>query len=180
MLIDPRDSFLLIVDVQERLAPAVQAPERAISNTAILANSAQRLDIPVYVSEQYPEGLGRTVPQLAEYASAETTLEKLHFSCAAERSLLERLRALRRGQVVIAGMEAHVCVLQTALGLQAAGMRAFVVQDAVSSRTEQNKVAGLERMRAAGCNIVTTEMVVFEWLQKAGTGEFKDLMQFIK
>lgn len=180
MLIDPRDSFLLIVDVQERLAPAVQAPERAIRNTEILARSARRLDIPVYVTEQYPKGLGRTVPQLAEHADAQTTLEKLHFSCAAEPALLERMSALKRKQVVIAGMEAHVCVLQTALGLQQAAMRPFVVQDAVSSRTDENKAAGLERMRAAGCEIVTTEMVVFEWLQQAGSAEFKELIQLIK
>jgi nicotinamidase-related amidase len=180
MLIDPRDSFLLLVDIQDRLAPAVRDPQRTISNAAILAKSAQRLGIPVYVSEQYPKGLGRTVPELAEYASDHATLEKLHFSCAGDRTLLERLSALRRGQVVITGMETHVCVLQTALGLQNAGMRVFVVQDAVSSRTDENKAAGLERMRSAGCSIVTTEMVVFEWLQKAGTAEFKELMQYIK
>jgi nicotinamidase-related amidase len=180
VLLSREHSQLLVIDVQERLAPAIQDQQRAIQNTLVLMQAGARLDVPLTVSEQYPKGLGRSVPAILERASANSIVEKVHFSCAAAPEVRARIAAQGCKQIVIAGMETHVCVLQTALGLRAAGKDVFVVQDAVSSRTLENKLAGLERMRAAGVHIVTTEMVLFEWLYRAGTPEFKELSALIK
>ncbi len=180
MLISSEKSQLLVIDIQERLAPAVQDPQRAIDNSIKLLQAAARLEVPLTVSEQYPKGLGRSVAALLERAPAQCIVEKVHFSCAASPEVRARLAAQGRDQIVITGMETHVCVLQTALGLRAAGKEVFVVQDAVSSRTIENKLAGIERMRACGVHIVSTEMVLFEWLHRAGTPEFKALSALIK
>jgi nicotinamidase-related amidase len=180
VLLSREHSQLLVVDMQERLAPAVQDAQRAIHNTLVLMQAGARLGVPLTVSEQYPKGLGRSVPAILERASVHCIVEKLHFSCAAAPQVRARINAQACNQIVITGMETHVCVLQTALGLRAAGKEVFVVQDAVSSRTLENKAAGLERMRAAGVHVVTTEMVLFEWLQRAGTPEFKELSGLIK
>lgn len=180
VLLTRNDSQLLVIDVQQRLAPAVQEPQRAIANTLILMQAAARLGVPVTLSEQYPKGLGRSVAALLERTAPESIIEKLHFSCAAAPELSRRIDAQARGQIVIAGMETHVCVLQSALGFRAAGKQVFVVQDATSSRTLENKAAGIERMRTCGVQVVSTEMVVFEWLHRAGSAEFKELSALIK
>jgi nicotinamidase-related amidase len=180
VLLSREHSQLLVIDIQERLALAVHEPQRAINHTLVLMQAAARLEVPLTVSEQYPKGLGRSVPAVAELAPAGCIVEKLHFSCAAAPEVRARINAQGCNQIVIAGMEAHVCVLQSAIALREAGKQVFVVQDAVSSRTAENKAAGLERMRAAGVHILTTEMVLFEWLQCAGTPEFKQLSALIK
>jgi nicotinamidase-related amidase len=180
MLLSAAQSLLLVVDIQERLAPAIDAADAAIKNTRILLQCAERLGVPYRFSEQYAKGLGRTVGELSEFARPDKIIEKTHFSCAAEPGALSELQRLRRSQVVILGMETHVCVLQSAVGLQQAGMDVFVVQDAVGSRTAANKLAGLDRLREGGIQVVTTEMVVFEWLHKAATDEFKQLVGLIK
>ena len=180
MLIQADRSCLLVVDVQARLAPAMNAYDRVIANTAILMKAATRLDIPVLVSEQYPKGLGPTVPELAALAPSGVTLEKVHFSCVADQAYGERFRELSCDQAVVTGIEAHVCVLQTCMELLEDGRPVFVVADAVSSRTPENAALALERLRSAGARIVTTEMVVFEWLRRAGTPEFKELSALIK
>ncbi len=183
MLIHRDQSSLLVVDVQERLAPAVADRERVIRNAAILMRSAAQLGVPILVSEQYPQGLGRTVAELQALAPANAIVAKTHFSCAAEpdfRLRLDGLFALGRGQAVICGMETHVCVLQTALLMKEYGFRPVVVADAASSRTEANHEAGLARLRENGVEVVTTEMVVFEWLRRAATHEFRELIKLIK
>ncbi|MBL8666768.1 MAG: hydrolase [Rhodospirillales bacterium] len=180
MLMSAPASCLLVVDIQERLAPKVKAPHAVIENAAVLLKVARRLDVPVLVSEQYPRGLGATVPELAALLVDGETIEKLHFSCIAEQGFADRFRGLGRPQAVVAGMEAHVCVLQTADDLLAGGTETFVVQDATSSRTECDHAAAMARLREAGARIVTTEMVVFEWLAKAGTPAFKELSPLIK
>lgn len=174
------DALLLIVDVQQRLAPAIADAATAVRNTSILLAAAKRLSLPTLVSEQYPKGLGTTIEPLREHLSAQQIIEKTHFSCTAEPAVLARIQDAGRRQIVLTGMETHVCVLQTALGLIEAGFDVFAVEDAVGSRTERNKQLGIERMRAAGANIVSTEMVVFEWLHRAGTPEFKELSALIK
>jgi isochorismate hydrolase len=174
------DSCLLIVDIQARLAPAMAARQTVIDNARILIEAAERLNVPMLVSEQYPRGLGPTVPELAALVPADRKVEKMHFSCIGDQRFTERFRAIGRRQAIVAGMEAHVCVLQTAEDLLAAGTETFVVADATSSRTEGNHMAAIERLRRDGARIVTTEMVVFEWLAKAGTPEFKELSALIK
>jgi nicotinamidase-related amidase len=180
MLLDRNQSLLLVVDVQEKLAPAIHDGAAAIANNRRLLASAGRLGIPVFVSEQYVRGLGSTVTDLLPLPAGAQIVEKMHFSCTCEPGFLENLARTDRQQIVVTGMETHVCVLQTVLGLLAADYAVFLVEDAASSRTPANRAAAIERMRAAGAHIVTTEMVVFEWLQKAGTEDFRALLPLIK
>jgi nicotinamidase-related amidase len=180
MLVNAGESCLLVVDVQERLLPAVTDGEAVVENTAILLKAAAALDVPVLASEQYPKGIGHTVPELSALLPADAVVEKVHFSCLADAGFAGRFAALGRRQAVIAGLEAHVCVLQTAEQILADGHDVFVVADAVSSRAPANHAAALRRLEAAGARIVTTEMVVFEWLGQAGTPAFRELSRLIK
>lgn len=180
MLMKADQSCLLVVDVQEGLVPAVADPQRVIDRCGVLMRAATRLGVPIIVSEQYPKGLGHTVAALRHHTPPGAVVEKVHFSCAADPVLRERIGVLGRGQVVVAGMEAHVCVLQTALDLAEQGYHVFVAADACSSRDPQNAAAAFERMRRNGVETVATEMVVFEWLHRAATPEFKKLMALIK
>ncbi len=180
MLIERDKSCLLVVDVQEKLAPAVSDPADVIRNAGILMRAAARLGVPLVVSEQYPQGLGATVPELRALAPESARIAKLSFSCADDPALRQRIREAQRSLIVIAGLEAHVCVLQSALGLQQAGYQIVVVADAISSRTPANRDAALQRLRENGVEVATTEMVLFEWLGQAGTPEFKELSRLIK
>ena len=171
---------LLVVDIQTRLVPAMHSGERVVANAGILMASARRLGIPLLVSEQYPRGLGPTVPELSKYLSEKETFEKVEFSCLGNAAYRRAFESLGRKQVVVTGIEAHVCVMQTVLDLLDAGYETAVVADAVSSRTPENHRHALDRMARAGAEIVTTEMVVFEWLGKAGTPEFKELSALIR
>ena len=179
MLIKIEQSALLVIDIQERLAPAMQGIDDVIKNTKTLLRAATLLEAPVLVSEQYPKGLGITVPDLRPMIS-EGTIEKISFSCMGEADFAERFTSLGRGQAVVAGIESHVCVLQTVMDLLASGIQVFVVSDATSSRTTANCELALRRMQAAGAEIVSTEMVVFEWLGQAATAEFKELLPLVK
>jgi nicotinamidase-related amidase len=180
MLLDAARSVLLIVDVQEKLLPAMAEPDAVVANGKILMEAAARLGVPVVVSEQYPKGLGPTVPALAALAAPESIMAKLHFSCAEDPAIGARLASLGRSQIVIAGIESHVCVLQTALGLGGKGVTSIVAADATSSRAPANKAAAMARFAANKIETVTTEMVVFEWLGRAGTPEFKDLSRLVR
>lgn len=180
MLIDAGRSVLLLVDVQENLGPVMAEPRAVYRNCSLLLRGAARLGIPVIASEQYPKGLGPTLGELKAWLPDGAVMEKIHFSCAAEPAIVERLRALGRDQLVVAGIEAHVCVLQSALGLQAAGYQVFVAGDACSSRLAANHASALARMAANGIDVVVSESVIFEWLHRAGTPEFKDLIALIK
>jgi isochorismate hydrolase len=177
MLIKAETSSLLIVDVQEKLAPAMSHIDRVVKNASILMQAATRFSIPQLVSEQYPEGLGATVEALA----GGDPVAKMSFSCMGDEGYVSRFQALDRPQAVIVGIEAHVCVLQTAMDLMGWGkVQVFVVADATSSRSPDNHAMAMHRLRGAGAQIVTTEMVLFEWLGQAGTPEFKDLRKYIK
>ena len=175
MLMKIETSCLLAVDFQERLMPAVHDTDHIVANAAWLIQIAQRLNVPVLASEQYPRGLGHTVAAIRELLPAEAFMEKLHFSCAAERDCMRRIDALGRQQIVVIGAEAHVCVLQTALDLRAAGRDVYLVADAVSSRSPRDIELALERMRAEGVRVVSREMVVFEWLHQAGDDRFREI-----
>jgi nicotinamidase-related amidase len=173
MLMRIETSCLLAVDFQERLMPAIHQADQAVANSVWLIGVAQRLGVPVLASEQYPRGLGHTVAAIRDLLPADAFMEKLHFSCAADRDCMRRIDLLGRDQIVLMGVEAHVCVLQTALDLRAVGKEVYLVADAVSSRTPRDVELALERMRAEGVRIVSREMVAFEWLHQSGTESFR-------
>ena len=179
MLIRAADSVLVIIDMQEPLVPAMQAPARTIRNARTLMACAQEMGVPMVMTEQYPAGLGQTVPELKP-APGTAVLSKMHFSCMEDADFAEHFRGLGRKQAVLAGMEAHVCVLQTAASLIEEGYEVFVVSDATASRTLESEQACIARLSAAGAGIATTEMVAFEWLGRAGTAAFKKLLPLIK
>lgn len=173
----------MIVDVQDRLLPAMHDGERMVEHCGVLMQAAQRLNVPTTVSEQYKKGLGPTIERLSNLKGDAPVLEKMHFSCAADVAIVNRTQNLTnagRRQVVIAGIESHVCVLQSALGFKDMGLDVFVVADATTSRKQESVDLALDRYRAAGVHVVSTEMALFEWLHIAGTPEFKELSKLIK
>ncbi|KTD64813.1 hydrolase [Legionella spiritensis] len=172
MLLKKDDSCVLLIDVQEKLAPYVLESKKMIARCQWLMKLADELGVPVLTSEQYPGGLGATVAPLQH---SRASVAKVHFSCWRERNYQEKLRELDKNQLVLIGIETHVCVLQTALDLLEAGYQVYVVVDAVSSRHEHDVKYGLKRMKQAGAELITSEMVFFEWVEKAGTPEFKAL-----
>ncbi len=175
MLMTAQDSLLLIVDMQERMVGHVHEPERLVRHCAWLMEVASELAVPALVVEHYPRGLGRTVAELRLLAPPAGFMEKVHFAVGKSPECLARVEATGRRQVVVVGVEAHVCVLQTALSLHDAGREVFVVADAVSSRDPLDAACAIERMRTAGVWVVTREMVFFEWLERAGTDRFRQL-----
>jgi nicotinamidase-related amidase len=180
MLIEQDRSTLLVVDIQERLLPHIHEGQGVLDNAVWLVKLAQRLGVPVMVSEQYPKGIGPTIAVLRGLTSPEQVAEKQHFSCVAAKCL-EHLPGHERSQMVVAGTESHVCVLQTVLDLRAQGKEVFVVADAVGSRKPSDKELALARMRAHGIEIVSREMVAFEWLKQAGTDVFREVSrEFLK
>jgi nicotinamidase-related amidase len=180
VLIRAKDSVLVVIDVQERLVPAMQAPARTLRNTRTLLTAARECSVPVILTEQYPAGLGSTVPEIAAAAAGATVVPKMHFSCMEDDGFARAFRSIGRKQAVLVGMEAHICVVQTAASLLEEGYEVFVVSDATASRTLESEQACLARMTASGAHVVTTEMVVFEWLGKAGTPAFKRLLPAIR
>lgn len=178
-LIDRQSAVLVAVDLQERLLAELPMQDEIVAQTVMLVRVARELEVPVLATEQYPKGLGPTVPALAEVLAA-GPIEKLAFGCLGEPRFAEALEALGRRQMLIVGAETHVCVLQTAMAALARGFEPFVVSDAVGSRLPDQYQAGIDRMAAAGVSIVTAEMVVFELLGCAGTAEFKKVLPLIK
>lgn len=182
--IDASRSALLIVDVQERLAAAMPSEGRAACerNVAILVELARRLRIPVVLSEQYPQGLGPTVPALREaLAGLEVArFEKVEFSCTGAAPFQEIFRRLHRPQWIVVGMEAHVCVYQTARGLVQQGALVQIPADAVVSRTAENRRIGLALCERAGAVVTSTETVVFDGLGRAGTDDFRALSPLVR
>ncbi len=180
MLIRAGTSALLIVDVQSRLLPAIHEGPRVLANCIWLAQVAQRLDVPVIASEQYPQGLGHTAPELAAVLPPEGLRTKVHFSCVAD-GCFDDVPAWHRPQLVVAGTEAHVCVLQTVLDLSARGTKVFVVADAIGSRRAEDRELAIARFRQHGIDVVSREMVAFEWLHRAGTDLFRSVSrEFIR
>ncbi|MCG5534573.1 isochorismatase family protein [Ectothiorhodospira mobilis] len=180
---DTRHGQLLVVDIQERLASAMAEADRArVCRTAAgLARAAATLEIPVTVTEQYPQGIGATEAAVkAALPDTARLLEKTAFSCCGEAPIMERLQGLARPQVVLCGMEAHVCILQTALGLLQAGFAVFVVQDGVCSRDAEHRRNALERMARAGIIVSNYESVLFEWLGDSRHPRFRDLLPLVR
>ncbi|ART79781.1 hydrolase [Oceanisphaera avium] len=172
-LIDANNAALLVIDVQEKLAPAMADSDQLSARIQWLIGACEQLSLPILFSEQYPKGLGHTLPTLLAQVASPTVVEKSYFSLVAADCLPTDWQQYQ--QVIVLGMETHVCVLQTVLELIAQGKQVFVVADAVGSRSEDNHQLGLARMRHGGAEIVTREMVVFELLRHAGHEQFKHI-----
>lgn len=182
-LLSRHDSRLLIVDMQEKLLPAIRRHKKVVANCVKLVSAATLLGPPVFATEQYPRGLGPTVPELADLL--EERPEKQRFSCTealawgtANETADPALRD--RTKVVIAGIEAHVCVLQTAMDLLADGFQVYVAADAVGSRRRLDRQIALQRMADSGAVITTTESILFEWCETAAADEFKEISRLVK
>tara|TARA_Y100000588_G_C13976786_1_gene805377 strand:- start:106 stop:651 length:546 start_codon:yes stop_codon:yes gene_type:complete len=181
MLIDSNTSALLMIDMQEKLLPQIMDSRSIVDGCHWLLRLAKALSIPVLVSEQYPKGLKGTVPQLQELIEDFPIFKKTYFSCVHEEQFSTSIKAINRQQIILMGIETHVCVFQTAIDLKNQGYDVFVVGDVVSSRKETDHAFALQRMQQHGIEIVTKEMIFFEWVRKAGTLEFKTLSQhFLK
>lgn len=175
MLIKAERSCLLVIDLQEKLMPAIHEGATVVANSVWLLQIARRLEVPVLASEQYPRGLGHTVPAVRALLPDDGCVEKTSFSAAADPVWLEHLEACGREQLLLVGAEAHVCVLQTALELLERGKAVYVVADCTSSRRPFDAELAMARLRAEGARVVSREMVAFEWLGKAGTGRFREI-----
>ena len=173
---------LIVVDIQEKLLPPIWEKERLVRNSQLLIRLAGILKIPALVTTQYMKGLGNTVPEISSLLPDTPAIDKLMFSCFGSEafcSLLKRLPG-QRNTVLLCGMETHICVMQTALGALREGYLVHAAADAVSSRAELNWMIGLDRMRAAGAVISSTEMIMYELLRSSGSPAFKELLPFLK
>lgn len=181
-ILDTERSLLVVIDVQERLCAAMN-PEvlaQLVRNAGILLDSAQKLSVPVIFTEQYVKGLGPTLAELKGKAPAAACHEKLSFSCCGNQDFVRQIRESGRTQIVICGMETHVCVLQTVLDLLNDGFNVHLVKDAVMSRSNDNRQTAIEAMVQAGAVPTSTESVVFQWLKVAGTDSFKKVSKLVK
>lgn len=178
------DAILVVVDVQEKLVPAIHAElyPASLKNIRIMIETAAALGLPILVTEQYPKGLGRTVPEIREMLAGKEhrLLEKVTFSCARDEGFLAALAAAGRRQIVLVGMETHVCVYQTSVDAARAGYSVFVLDDAVSSRFLHNYRSGLQALRDAGCTVFSTETAVFQLLKAAATPDFRKVAPLVK
>lgn len=178
------EALLLVVDIQEKLVPAIDRElwPLCLKNVRIMIEAAASLGLPILVTEQYPQGLGRTVPEVGEALAGKAfrLLEKVSFSCARDEPFLAAVAAGGRRQVAIVGMETHVCVYQTAVDLTRAGYSVFVLDDAVSSRSPRNYQSGLQALRDAGCTVFSTETAVFQLLKVAATPEFRKVAPLVR
>lgn len=179
--LDSSRALVLVIDVQERLCPAMPADglARLVKYTRALIGGARELGLPVLYTEQYPKGLGPTLPALRELLPS-PPIEKMAFSCRGEPAFNRALESSMRRQVIVAGMEAHVCVFQTARDLVAAGFEVHVCADAVISRTEEHRQVGLSLCREAGALVTTAETALFDLLQQCGTPQFKKVSALVK
>ena len=175
LTIDRERSVLLVIDFQVRLMPLIDGGPAALANARRLLDGAAIFDIPVLLTEQNPRGLGSTV---ADLARSGLTVHKMAFDAVREPAFLERFPGDRT--VVVAGCEAHVCVMQTVFGLLDKGKQVFVVRDALGARKPEGKEAALRRMERHGAEIVTTEMVLFEWLSTCEHSRFRDVLALVK
>ena len=176
-MLNAEGAVLLLIDLQERLMPVIGDHEAVIARAVRLASAARLLDVPVRATEQNPAGLGPTVPQLAAYPQA--VLSKTTFSAAGDSGFAALLPA-GSGEIIVAGCEAHVCVLQTVLDLLESGRRVVWAADATGSRDPADRAAAIDRARQHGAEIVTSEMVLFEWLRDSRHPEFREVHKLLR
>ena len=180
MRLHAQDTLAIGVDFQERLIPAIHDKETLIRNSRLLFAGLEILEVPLVISRQYPRGLGETVPEIREVTAKATILEKMSFSCYQESAIKRVVDAAGRRNVVLAGTEAHVCVLQTAIDLRAAGFQVVLVADCVGSRRPGDKEYGLRRLAGEGALLVSYEQLLFELLATAASPAFKALSSLLK
>lgn len=180
--LDAENCALIVVDIQEKLLPPIFEKERLVRNSQLLLRLARILEIPVLATTQYVKGLGPTVPEIASLLPPGEVLDKTAFSCFGSDRFCSSVRALpgNRNTLIVCGMEAHICVLQTVLGALNQGFLVQVASDAVSSRAEWNWQIGLRRMEAAGALITSTETAIYELLRGSATPAFKEMLQYLK
>ena len=180
--LDPQQCVLMVVDIQEKLLPAISNKELLVKNSQLLIRLAGLIGLPVLVSTQYAKGLGGTVPEIAELLPDAQVLDKTEFGCFNNAGLCSAVKALpgNRTTVLICGMETHICVMQTALGAMQQGYIVHVASDAVGSRSEWNYHIGLNRMQDAGAVISSTEMMMYELLRSSSSPTFKELLPYLK
>ncbi len=178
-LMSPDDTALLVVDVQEKLIPLVPEHKRLVWNIRRLLDGAQALGVPALVTEQYPQGLGGTVAELAQRLPMPAP-SKVAFSCAACAPAMEALAATGAHRVLVCGIESHVCVQQTALDLIAAGYRVYLAVDAMGARHAIDHDMALRRLELSGAVLTTTEAALFEWCREAGTPQFKEVSRLVR
>lgn len=175
------DCVLGVIDIQEKLLTPIHEKERLIRNSQLLVRLSNILSMPVIVTTQYSKGLGQTVPEIASLLVGVTPVDKLEFGCFGNGEFCSAISLLSgRNALLLCGMEAHICVMQTALGALNQGLTVHVAADAVSSRTELNWRLGLERMRAAGAILSSTEMMIYELLGMSGSAAFKEMLRYLK
>ena len=174
------NTVLLLIDFQERLFPVMHDKEKLLNNVAKLTKGALALEIPIIVTEQYPKGLGPTIPEIKGLIPGYKALEKTCFNCCDEPAFMEALGALKRKQIIIAGIEAHICTYQTAVALARAGYQVEVSSDGISSREPENKAAALAKLGLMGIMPTTTEMALFELLKVAKGDKFKAISAIVK
>jgi nicotinamidase-related amidase len=178
LFMEPEDTAFLVIDVQEKLLPAILGGKRVAWNIRRLIDGAKILGLPVVGTEQYPKGLGKTVPELAERLG--DLPEKLTFSCFGCPEIFKKLREREVHKILAAGIETHVCVQQTVLDLLADGWDVLVAVDAVGSRFAIDQQAALRRMETSGASLTTTEAALFEWCREAGTPQFKQISRLAR
>ncbi len=174
------DAGLVVIDVQERLAAAMPRRDETVTAVRALVSGAQILGVPVIATRQYPKGIGEIVRELADALSEAPVVDKLAFDCMAEPAFVVALRGVGRDRPILCGMEAHICVTQTALSMLEHGLRPMVVADAVCSRRDFDRDVALARLRHHGIEVVTVEQVLYEMLGQAGTEEFKRVLEVVK
>jgi nicotinamidase-related amidase len=174
------NSVLLVIDIQEKLYRAIYQKEQMLDNLQRLIKGIKVLEIPILVTEQYPQGLGATIPEITQLLPDVKRLPKVCFSCCADEAILREIKKLNRKQVLIAGIESHICVYQTTADLIAEGYEVFGVSDAISSRTAENRDTGLKMMTQSGAKLTNTEAALFELLKVAKGDKFKAISQIIR
>jgi len=174
------NTALIVVDIQEKFLPVIKNIDLVIENTCKLIKSFQIMNIPVIVTEQYSKGLGKTAEAIRKELKEYNPIEKIEFSCFKNKDFLNKIKKLKVKNLVICGIESHVCVTQTLLGAISKGYNVYLVKDAVSSRKESDYKIALERAKQEGALITSTEMIIFQLLGKAGTEEFKEISKIIK
>jgi nicotinamidase-related amidase len=173
---------LLVVDIQEKLLPPIFNKDELVKNSQLLVRLAKILEMPVIATTQYLKGLGPTVPEIASLLGTVQPIDKMQFGCFGSNEFRSTLKLLpgNRNTVLICGMEAHICVMQTALGALNEGYLVHVASDAIGSRVRWNWEIGIDRMRAAGAVISTTEMMIYELLRSSGTAQFKEMLPYLR
>jgi len=170
----------LIIDVQEKRMEVMGQKKRVTDNIVKLLNLSRLYDLPVILTEQYPKWLGPTLPEVKEFLPGCEPIDKLHFNCCDVDTFNARLESKNLKNIILTGVESHICVFQTCFSLLEKGYRVHVPQDAIDSRTEENRRVGLELMKETGALITSTEAVIYQILKKAGTKEFKEMLKIIK